>query len=394
MGFATSLLDYGRCFTRALAQADNRRILFAQRMRVPANPPSRAELVDGMTAALGYLTRAQDAGTDPGLGSYHLVDGWGPSYPETTGYALPTLLALSTRLQRADLLERAGRAAHWLLRVQHPDGGWAGGRIGEGRPSIVFNTAQVIRGLLAVYKVTAEPALLDAARSAGRWIVSVQEPDGAWRSHNFLGVERTYDSYVDAPLLLLHEVIGDPAFKNTAVRNLERLLSHQRQNGWFANADNTITHNDRPITHTLAYTLAGLIECGERLGDPRWIDAAERSARTLLEIFLRHGRLHGRYDAHWQGTQLPLTTGGALLAIVWAGLHKAGRSGPWREGVLRMAGWLCQVQRTTANGPEAARGAMPGSFPLWGRYEKFAFPNWATKYMADALLCADALVDA
>jgi len=37
---------------------------------------------------------------------------------------------------------------------------------------------------------------------------------------------------------------------------------------------------------------------------------------------------------------------------------------------------------------EEAVGALPGSFPLWGRYEKFAFPNWGTKYFVDALLCA------
>ncbi|MBK8341741.1 MAG: glycoside hydrolase family 127 protein [Flavobacteriales bacterium] len=349
--------------------------------------------MEGLHAAADYLTRAQDAGTDAGLGSYHMVDGWGASYPETTGYALPTLLAMSGRLQRHELKERAVRAAQWLLEVQHPDGGWAGGRIGEGRPSIVFNTAQVIRGLLAVHQISGDATLLDGAVRAGRWLVSVQELDGAWRNHNFLGVERTYDTYVDAPLLALYEVTGDPRLKGAAVRNLERVLSHQSTNGWFANADNTLAHNDRPITHTLAYTLDGLIECGERLVDARWIDAAERPARALLDLFLLHGGLHGRYDAQWHGTELPLTTGGAQLAIVWSRLHSAGRQGPFREGALRMAGWLCGVQRSSANGPVASRGALPGSFPLWGRYEKFAFPNWATKYTADALLCADALVD-
>ena len=34
----------------------------------------------------------------------------------------------------------------------------------------------------------------------------------------------------------------------------------------------------------------------------------------------------------------------------------------------------------------SSQGAIPGSFPLWGKYEPFAFPNWATKYFADSLM--------
>jgi hypothetical protein len=35
---------------------------------------------------------------------------------------------------------------------------------------------------------------------------------------------------------------------------------------------------------------------------------------------------------------------------------------------------------------EDTLGAIPGSFPIWGRYEPFAFPNWATKFFCDALM--------
>jgi hypothetical protein len=34
-------------------------------------------------------------------------------------------------------------------------------------------------------------------------------------------------------------------------------------------------------------------------------------------------------------------------------------------------------------------GAIPGSFPIWGRYEPFAFPNWATKFFCDALMLGE-----
>jgi hypothetical protein len=54
-----------------------------------------------------------------------------------------------------------------------------------------------------------------------------------------------------------------------------------------------------------------------------------------------------------------------------------------------MVRWLLAVQGLSSKGPVDMHGAVTGSFPLWGRYEKFACPNWAQKYLADALLCTE-----
>jgi hypothetical protein len=32
------------------------------------------------------------------------------------------------------------------------------------------------------------------------------------------------------------------------------------------------------------------------------------------------------------------------------------------------------------------RGAIPGAFPLWNGYAMNAYPNWACKFFADALM--------
>jgi hypothetical protein len=34
-------------------------------------------------------------------------------------------------------------------------------------------------------------------------------------------------------------------------------------------------------------------------------------------------------------------------------------------------------------------GALAGSFPIWGRYAPFQYPNWATKFLADSLMLYD-----
>jgi hypothetical protein len=43
----------------------------------------------------------------------------------------------------------------------------------------------------------------------------------------------------------------------------------------------------------------------------------------------------------------------------------------------------CQDIRT---GNLNVRGAIAGSFPHWGAYAPFSYPNWAAKFFIDAML--------
>src|SRR5919198_4213262 len=67
----------------------------ADRAGLSANDPGITHSVE---EAIGWLCRAQDnsASNDGGVARhFSLVDGWAPSYPETTGYIIPTVLAYS-----------------------------------------------------------------------------------------------------------------------------------------------------------------------------------------------------------------------------------------------------------------------------------------------------------
>jgi len=67
--------------------------------------------------AVDWLRRAQDTTPDWGfVGPFGLGDGWSSSYPETTGYVIPTLLRLAGRPWGGDLQERLRRAVEteWL----------------------------------------------------------------------------------------------------------------------------------------------------------------------------------------------------------------------------------------------------------------------------------------
>jgi len=79
--------------------------------------------------ALDWLRRAQDRSTtgDGGVAhSFSVLNGWTASYPETTGYIIPTFLKCAERFDDADLRQRARRMLDWYLAIQFPARGQRG----------------------------------------------------------------------------------------------------------------------------------------------------------------------------------------------------------------------------------------------------------------------------
>src|SRR3990172_3334377 len=65
-----------------------------------------------VTEAVRWLCRAQDYSSthDGGVARhFSLITGWGSSYPETTGYIVPTLLEVAEETGDANLTDRARR---------------------------------------------------------------------------------------------------------------------------------------------------------------------------------------------------------------------------------------------------------------------------------------------
>ena len=107
-------------------------------------------------AAIDWLCRAQDVRdghADAGgvSAGWSFEDGWLPSYPETTGYIIETMLAAARVLQRPELVGRAQRMIDWELSIQLPDGAFPG-HFGEpGSRPVIFNTGQIMHGMVAGY---------------------------------------------------------------------------------------------------------------------------------------------------------------------------------------------------------------------------------------------------
>jgi len=392
-----SLINYSKFIFKSASSAEERKLIYREWTRANSDSPSFKEaretkvdnfrIAKSLYMAVEWLLRAQFNMPDYGFGSYRIGKGWTSSYPETTGYIIPTLMTYANLKNENEIRNCCVRAANWLIEIQRPSGGWQGETLEEKRSEVVFNTGQIIRGLISVYEYNKDEKYLNAAIKAADWLCDIQENDGSWVKNAFMNVARVYDSYVDVPLLEMHKITGKEIYKEKAIKNLDWIVdTQQKSNGWFQNCDNTIKHNNKPILHTIAYTIDGLINAGKLLNEQKYIQAGQKAANRLLDRYNIDRILYGRYDKNWNGSQLPILTGYAQMAINWMNLYHITDNKAYLNGALEINRQLVWLQRADDCSLEAVRGALSGSFPIWGKYEPFSYPNWATKYFVDALL--------
>src|SRR3990172_3706504 len=117
----------------AVLETKNKGLLFRLKIRdnfFKKSGPirSKAFLVH---AAIRWLCLAQDVTGDGGVSaSFSLRHGWLPSYPETTGYIIPTMFDYYQYCKERDYYLRAIKMAEFILSIQNRDGSIYGGEVG------------------------------------------------------------------------------------------------------------------------------------------------------------------------------------------------------------------------------------------------------------------------
>jgi uncharacterized protein YyaL (SSP411 family) len=254
------------------------------------------------------------------------------------------------------------------------------------REPAVFNTAQVIFGWLAAFRAVGDDRFLTEARRAGRWLIDVMDRDGAWRRFTSNAAGVTFYARAAWALVELTSVSGDEQFAAAARRFLAWSLTREEDDGWFG--ENCLTNNDQPLLHTIAYAAQGQLESGRTLGDPRLVEAATRTARALAAQVRRDGWLSGRYAQGWRpAVRWACLTGMAQMSIVWSRLHGLTPEPAFADAAERVNLYLKATQDLTSRNP-GLRGGIRGSFPVYGTYQRYSVPNWASKFFLDALLYA------
>jgi uncharacterized protein YyaL (SSP411 family) len=202
-----------------------------------------------------------------------------------------------------------------------------------------------------------------------------------------LGVEKVIDSRVAWALLELHRYTEKDAYRQAAVRNLDWAMTHQDADGWFRRC--AFTRDQDPFTHTLAYTAEGFYECGRLLDNDRYVKAAQLTADELLALQRPNGHLKSTYGPAWRETSLSsCLTGNCQMSRLWLRFFEATGSQRYHSAAVKSISFVARTQKLRESAPNI-RGAIAGSFPRLGRYERLKYPNWATKFFVDALLLLD-----
>jgi exopolysaccharide biosynthesis WecB/TagA/CpsF family protein len=356
-------------------------------MRATTIPPMREEIMGGaLEAAIGYLCRTQDATAGQGSSKgFHLLKGWQPAYPETSGYVIGTLLEYSRLTDDMGLRERARQLGWWEIMVQNPDGGVMEGVVSSGSRSVAFDTGMVLHGWLDLVADGVNGSLRDATTRAAAFLLQTQDSDGAWRgAAAYRGLPTTYHSRVAWALLRYDAATsgGDMAAAAAGRRHLEWVLRQQRPNGWFKNC--TFAAGLLPNTHAIAYTIRGLLESGLILDEQRYVDAAVLTSENLIAALDDLGTLPGTFDESWRpGVRWVCLTGLVQLGDVWLKLAEVTGERRFRQAGVKA---IAQAAGRQERQKGAAHGALPGSYPIFGRYAPLQYPNWATKFLADALM--------
>ncbi len=351
-------------------------------------PSTDPGIEPAIEAGIDWLCRAQDRSTTADGGAarhYSLIDGWGPSYPETTGYIVTTLLDHARVSGDAAIRERARRMLDWLVSIQFPEGGFQGGQIGdEPVVPVTFNTGQILLGLAA--GAAEWERFREPMTRAADWLVATQDPDGCWRKHPTPFAhpgEKAYETHVAWGLLEAARLDNGRSYGEAALAQVDWALSHQTDNGWFDKC--CLSQPSRPLTHTLGYVLRGVVEAFRFGRDPKYLEASTRTADGLLTAIGDDGYLPGRLDTVWgAAADYACLTGIVQIAHCWLLLYRETGNDRYRDAGFAANGYV--RRRVRIDGPLDTLGGVKGSYPVHGAYGTHEYLNWAAKFFVDANL--------
>jgi prenyltransferase/squalene oxidase-like repeat protein len=364
----------------AAAKTESRR---DKRTSVRADPGIPASVA----AALDWLGAAQDnsLSSDGGIArDYSLVSGWRASYPETSGYIVPTLLRGQPGRNRDVHRERARAVLDWLVSIQLDGGGFQGGVIGQTPVvPVTFNTGQILIGLASgVTELGAEYRA--SMQGAADWLVSTQDDDGAWRKNPTpfaKAGEKAYETHVAWGLFEAARVEPSRGYAEAGLRNVRWALTKQAENGWFS--DNCLNDATRPLTHTIGYALRGVIEGYRFSRDEALLHSALLTAKGAMSALRANGFLPGRLGPDWSGAVTwACLTGSVQIAHCWLLLHQITGEESFLEAAQRTNAYV--RARVRIEGEPELRGGVKGSFPVDGEYGQFEYLSWACKFFIDA----------
>ena len=264
---------------------------------------------------------------------------------EVTGYLIPTLYQHGQR-------ELAVELARWEISVQRPDGAFAAI---DGVP-YTFDTAQVVRGLLAVMDVIDEAE--SSLRRACDFLTTQIGPDGRvstpsygqWTCADGSTFSKYTDLYVLPPLREAGRRLGEPRYSDAADRALELFKRQPDLVVWKPELG--------MISHIFGYMLEALAELGE-------VELTRKGLAQAAALQAPDGAIPAYPGATWV-----CSTGLAQLALAW---YRIGENAPADKAVA----YLESLQQPS--------GGFYGGYGRGAQYFPKQEISWAVKFYLDCV---------
>lgn len=271
------------------------------------------------------------------------------SYPEVTGYYIPTLI-------RWGYKELAVSYAKWLCSIQKEDGSWYDTL---DKAPYIFDSAQILKGLIAVREMYSDREQLDSAIKRGcDWILSCMTDEGQLKTPSEAEwgnvASELIHTYCLSPLNDAAQLYGEPKYQEAA----NKILNYYKQHYFEKIVDFSM------LSHFYAYVVEAMLDMGE-------IELA-REAMTNIEAFQKKsGAVPAYKDVDWI-----CSTGLFQLSLIWFRLGDLDRGNKAFE-------YACKLQNDS--------GGWYGSYISEENSDEINtyFPDaeisWANKYFLDAL---------
>ena len=346
--------------------------------------------------AISWLCQAQDDSDDGGVSAgYDMKFGWRPPYFETTGYIIKSFVEFSKYAEDVNCLNRAKKMGDWVVDNQLDSGAIKGGVGLYGNP-IVFNTGQVILGLCSLFQSTKNEKYIKSAIKAADWLINIQDSDGKWSRYVYNEIPHAYHSEVAWSILEVYKLTTNIKYLRSAKKNIIWVLSLVETNGWFNQAG--FQKNMLPSTHTIGYTLQGLLESAEFFNEDLKESIQQTVRKTGENLLLKYERrkrkgpnshpdlLNASFDRNWKSKDnYSCMTGNCQIAIVWINLYNIFNDVRFLNASLKLVDSVKSKQMLNSRN-NGINGGIPGSYPIWGKYKPFSYPNWAAKYFIDVII--------
>ena len=366
-----------------------------------------ADDVYHLDQSMNWLFNTFSISSDGGIPAKYRADSdtWADSYPETTGYIIPTFLAYARISGNKKFKSAAIDMGFWEIRIQSPDGGIGepAGLFNENaiKPRI-FNTAQVILGWLALYRETNDEQFLLSAIRGGEYIISRIEDNGTWNFGPF-NTPKSYNIRVAWSLLELSNMTKNKNYNYYADKIIDWVLSQTYDNYWQPYSHFSISEKINKklgLTHLMGYTLVGLVNVirldNNKERNNKIVKLLTQSSESLISIYEINNRQNrnskfvgfpGLIDRNWNpASDWSCITGNAQIEFFLRSFFEISYNKKLLDMADKLAFDLKSVQVLGENISEKMKGGFFGSDPINGEYDKFNIPNWGVKFYADTIL--------